>query len=999
MDKIPNINNKNKEDLIEEIKRLSVSYTPQWRFDETEPDMGTALAIIFAAMQADTLSRYNELPLKWRTEYFNNLNTSLLPKQPAFGYVTFSNVSEEVEGVELLAGTRLTTNNTDSSGNVIPVETRDDVFVVSSHLQAVYESNDNIDYIGKLWDENEPKSFYMFGFDKENIQHHAFFIGHSNIFSISKGGEVEVEFFTANKQKLSKDLLYNLQSNGNFYYSSNEGFIPFERYYYKENAFVFVKSNSQPPWTELEINGVKQYWIKYELNNGINFHNMLSIGEIRLKSRAYMISPENIYAAGTDVNSRGLYFPFGEQLSVYEEVYFSCDEVLNKKGAYITMSFLIDYIKIPLNMNDKEKTDWRLIMPKNAVKIDMEYDITISKVIWEYFNGVGWVRLFDDDRYDTVFTPNQGIIRQKKTLRFICPQDISPAIINSAEKRCIRAKIVNLNNRFKTNGQYISPMVSETYFSYEYEGKGLSPEFIYEENNGKGQIKSAKQCFNQLGGYTPIRLAGDNVPTIYCCFSMPLVNGPIRILTLLGNGELWQRPRLKWQYFGSGKWRDINIADETKSFENSGIISFNGMNDFEKIECFGKEGYWIRIQDISNGYDNVSKEKLPLIEGIYINSVKAWTMRTNVEEYITFEDFDASTEFNLLNYPVYNEQVWVNETGTLSKGEEMLLEKQGRLRYIVKNPLETETWVLWERTESFYEKAYDGRKYMLDRGKGILKFSSGTNYRLPPPGVANGIYINMSIGGGEECNIKKGEVNGMELNQGFINSAWNPVGFSGGCDKETPNEAMNRMACGYKHHYRAVTTKDYEKLAKEASRMVYKAFCFAGRSHDGKRKGGYITIVILQKDYKNSHYFFHSLKDIVMEYLKDKVFENLISQNRLHIVSPDFIEIQIGAEIKVNDFNEIFNCKHQIYKKLEEFLNPISGNFNGNGFDVGILPNRNQIETVIKGIPSVKEIRNLVISGNIYKGGEIIEINMEEMKKYPYALPVNGNHRIFVKTE
>ena len=75
MDKIPNINHDSKEKILEQIKHLSQSYTSQWRFDESNPDLGTALAVIFAGMQADTLMRYNELPLKWRTEYFNNLSS------------------------------------------------------------------------------------------------------------------------------------------------------------------------------------------------------------------------------------------------------------------------------------------------------------------------------------------------------------------------------------------------------------------------------------------------------------------------------------------------------------------------------------------------------------------------------------------------------------------------------------------------------------------------------------------------------------------------------------------------------------------------------------------------------------------------------------------------------------------------------------------------------------------------------------------------------------
>lgn len=467
----------------------------------------------------------------------------------------------------------------------------------------------------------------------------------------------------------------------------------------------------------------------------------------------------------------------------------------------------------------------------------------------------------------------------------------------------------------------------------------------------------------------------------------------------MGAAALLERPRLKWQYFGSGKWRDLNVADETKGFQNSGLISFNGKSDFEKTSCFGQEGYWIRVQDIFNGYDHISKEELPLIEGFFMNSVKAWTLQTNVEEYLTYEDFAATPEFQLLHRPIFDAQVWVNETGSLSQAEQNSLQKEKRLRYIAQTPNRTETWVLWKQTESFYEKPEDGRKYTLDKANGILRFSAGTNYRLPSPGVANGIHVNMQIGGGEAGNLQKGAITGTELNFGFINQVWNPVGFSGGCSKETPDEAMKRTAAAYKHHYRAVTAMDYEKLAKEASRMVYRAFCFTGRMADGSRKSGYITLVILQKDYKKSYYYFHSLRDIIMEYMKDKVFENLLTQNRLQIVSPDFIEIQVGAEVKVQDFNEIFQCKRQVMEKLNEFFNPISGNFTGNGFSVGVLPNRSQIETVIKSIPSVKEISNLVISGNLYRGGEVIELNMEEMRKYPFALPVDGKHRIFVSTE
>lgn len=509
MDKIPLIYNLTKEDLIHSIKELSESYTPHWSFDPENPDIGTTLGMIFADMQEDTLRRYRELPLKWRTDYFNNLHASLAPEQPAYGYVSFRVVNDEVQGTELPAGTRLTTDVTDGAEDIVPVETREDVFVAPSSLQAIYESNDKLDYIGKLWDETKDKQFCLFGFSGENLQRHIFMIGHDSLFDMRQGGEVEAALYTTDGHTVSEGILRLLVSNGRFSYSTEEGFVPFAQYDIEEGKLIFVKSNDQVPWCEQEIDGVRQFWIRYETESGRTFDHM-SIGEIRLKSRAAMIAPQAIYAAGTDVDSHGYYYPFGQELSIYEEVYFSCDDVFSKRGSAVTMSFLLDYTKIPLNLTDKTEIDWRLIMPRSAVRVDPEYDISITRVLWEYFNGTGWMRLFDDNRYDEVFSPMNGTGRQKKTLHFVCPQDMSPVIVNSVESRCVRARIVNLENRFKTKGQYIVPMLSETYFSYEYQGKGLSPQYLYEENNGVGQLSSAqhKAVSNPFGDTVPFAWQG-----------------------------------------------------------------------------------------------------------------------------------------------------------------------------------------------------------------------------------------------------------------------------------------------------------------------------------------------------------------------------------------------------------------------------------------------------------------------------------------------------------
>ena len=138
------------------------------------------------------------------------------------------------------------------------------------YKRQVYESNDKLDYIGKLWDETEEKPFCLFGFDGENLQHHVFMIGHDSLFDISQGGEVEAVLYTVDGHTVSEGILRLLISSGKFYYSTEEGYEPFAQYRVEEGKLIFVKANGQVPWCEKEIDGIHQDVYKRQLPNKYN---------------------------------------------------------------------------------------------------------------------------------------------------------------------------------------------------------------------------------------------------------------------------------------------------------------------------------------------------------------------------------------------------------------------------------------------------------------------------------------------------------------------------------------------------------------------------------------------------------------------------------------------------------------------------------------------------------------------------------------------------------
>lgn len=991
-----------KERLLDLLEKKAGAYTPQWRFDRENPDLGTALAYVYASMMHDTVKGFERLPMKLKTEFFNVLHCSMKPVLPAMGYASFGLVSNDVEGTALARGAVLTTKGSTKAGEPVSAETMEDVYVTPGEIEAVFESWNKRDYIGCLYEKGDGGrpggGFPLFAFDGKNLQSHELYIGHSSVFPMERGGEVEIAFYEKPGVPLSLKSMERFMEKGvAFEYSGTEGFYPFESCSLEKNRLRLVKRKDQPPWEEAELGGVTGNWLKIAVNGeaALGFRDF-SFREMKIGSKGSLLEPDCIYGAGVD-RGKGMYFPFGEQFGVYDQVYFAGREALSKKGAMVTLSFWREFAQIPLGYMERAEIDWKLIMPKSTVKVEREYDITIDRVLWEYFNGSGWVRLFSGKEYEDMFLGENGSYRQKKNISFLCPPDISPALVNGMENYYIRARIIKVNNGFKTMGQYIAPVLWDTRFEYCYPGDGVRPELFFERNNMTERFWKPEDCLGQMYGYCPVALTGDDRPSLYLGFTKPMNQGPVRFLAVM-EGEGREKPsRFKWEYYGEGRFKEFHPVDETGNLGRTGLVTFNGFGDFSPLKLFGRKLWWIRLTDETEPMGGEEVRPHPFVRAIYMNSVHIRTVRSGFMEFFTVEGYEDEPEFTLLNKSVYEAQVWVDETGKVSRGEEKNLRDEGRLREKKNQDGSTaQVWVLWKETEDIVLETEE-RTYTLDRNEGILCFYGGKGRSLPAPGVLNGIQVFYSTAVGQEGNLPPGHVTGLESAVGFISRVDNPLPLSGGCTRESADLAMKRHGQDLRHRFRAVTPGDFEKLAMEASGCISRAACFTGRGRDGERKPGHVSLVLVPRDYKNTGLYFQKLETDVMEFMRDKLPAGLADQNRFHLVMPVFVEIQVSAEIVVGDFQRIFSCDRRVRETLTRFLDPVEGNFGGKGWEVGTLPERSQIDMVLKNTKDVMEVRNLIITGVMQNGNG--EVNPEEMSRHPYVLPVSGRHRVLVQAE
>lgn len=998
--KLPKIDSRTKEDLLQYIKTYLSSYAPEWRFDENNPDVGTALAYIYADMMSETVYRFNQVSDKNRAMFFGKIGARLLPAVPANGYVTFSLVNEEVaatcvrQGEEVLA---------DGQSESLIFETVSDVLVTPAKPDCLYLCNRERDQISRLAgssEELQQSGEMLFDLQSANLQEHTLYFSHPSILHIKNEAWVYCTFADREERLINRELLLKFLEGDNvsFEYYSEKGFIPFEKQELRADWIALKKGQTQPAFALGEYEGVTSYWVRVKVKNVVPFAD-LTVKTMLLRSGGQQIPLDAVNVLGTDQKVRE-FFPFGERASVYNEVYLVSEEVFGKRGAAITMDFDLDFLTLPIEIQEYEnEIDWKAVMKRNEVKVDIEYDVSIAEVIWEYYNGEGFTRLFANDQYADIFGIQSGTGSRRVSMRFTCPMDIQPMLVNSTNACCIRARVLKMNNLYKLKGNYISPLITNPRLSYEYVTNNLVPEYFSALNN------LDTVCFEQYRmkvnekDFRPLEGRQEEVTALYMGFEQLPLGGPIKMLFSLEENKQNKMPALQYEYSAGRGFRNLNAVDETENFRKTGVITMIGNSDFCKKRLFGKERYWIRILDVNNEYyQKLGTLRPQRLMGIHMNTTPIIAIETKEPEFFAIAPNEENKKCRLEKGGVYKIRVWVNEFKSIHRDELPELEKEYHIRYEhAVNGEPTAIWVEWQEAEQFEEEEPNRRCYVVNRIDGTVEFPNGRNGKIPTWDEEPTIRIEYSCGGGSRGNLPEHQINRLNRSIGFISTVDNYEMTIAGCEQEQVQEAIERNSAALRHGYRAVTTEDYENLARAAARNICKAKCFSNRDDKGNRECGHVTLVVLQKDYEAGRKYFDSVSNQIMGYMKNRVSAQLIEQNRFHITEPDFLELSVSVSVRVSEYDQVFEVRTGIRERLDEFLNPLTGNYHKKGWEIGTIPNTAQISNALKDIRGIYYIENVRMVATRRGQYGMGEVDIHKVKNSPYILPLSGNHEIIVK--
>lgn len=253
-----------------------------------------------------------------------------------------------------------------------------------------------------------------------------------------------------------------------------------------------------------------------------------------------------------------------------------------------------------------------------------------------------------------------------------------------------------------------------------------------------------------------------------------------------------------------------------------------------------------------------------------------------------------------------------------------------------------------------------------------------------------GIYINSTA----VCAGKKSGANGnllpemiqtMDRSIGYINKVTNYRAMAGGYDEETMEQAVKRVASALRHQERAVTAKDYEDVVKSSVRNILQVRCFPGRDAEGKKAPGHITLTVLPEKKRDYNQYFENMKEDIYQCLLPHMNQQIYQEKRLHIVEPEWISLNLYMTIVARDSRHLYQLKEKINQRINAFLDPVSGNFDGKGWKIGTLPTMLQIQNLCSQMEEILYVKNISLK--------------DEGHKSCYVLGIGGEHEIEVIPE
>ncbi len=991
-------------DLCQRLEEIAASYVPEWRFDRKNPDIGSALALIFTSQMADNIRRMNQLPEKYHTEFINLLGITLRPAHPASGIAIVEPMRGTVPGVALPRGTTLMADGKD--GNSILFETTGDMYITNARIadiisisgtkgriysilgdlkqaQTVPQKMQETQEIPESVEQREQNiSFRLFDYDEPGIEKNAILIYHTSVLATDTDTPVQVVFSEKNGVNIASKLADS--ENYRWSYFSDGEMYAFDSVEAEGETIILCRERES---TAISTDGAEYHVICVEAINPVQ--GSMIVNDIRIASSQSSNAPGMILYNGEELDAEEC-MPFGETVSIFDECYICDEKVFSQQNATVTLSFELSYRKKTLNiLAHQEAEELKVIKKKSRVVQYQVAQTSPQRIVLEYFNGQAWRKLANSHTWENLM---DGTHSGEFNIVFTVPEDWKSVPINGYDGKSLRIRVVQADNCYLLPCEHTMPVLHNVSLSYVYENSWKQPQLL------------KTICGTQIKDCTKELLEGKTVAvfntlaypeaSLYIGFDRPLEGSPISMLFEVEENVHFKMEDITFEYSTRTGFRPMKVIDGTDKFSNSGTILFMPPSDFAASEVEGKQRYWIRLcgeEAATQGYHT-------LIKNIRLNAVDIRNQQTQAEETFYVDTVVPDQTFHLAAKNILRADVFVNELGDHSRMQmrKLIEENPDDIRAEQNSIGEiTEFFVRWTEVENFDRSQPTDRHYVIDRANSSLIFGDGVNVRIPQAKQGVAISVTPISCDGAVANLPAGAINGLFGNVLYVESVTNPVPTYAGSNLENLESARARGANIISGRRKLISQSDYLRAVRSFSSTIEKVKCLAGYDIEGHQDPSLITIAVMTDDYKTGAYSFKNIRDELLKHLLEGS-DATVSAENLILSEPVYIEISVSVWVKADEAVRAFDIKNLIMDSISDFLDPLYGP-GRSGWDIGNLPTENQIKMLLQSLQFNGVISRIITVGRYTDKKGTHEVSLDQMPDTPFAIGVNGEHNVYIE--
>ncbi|MBE7005311.1 MAG: hypothetical protein E7425_13735 [Ruminococcaceae bacterium] len=961
----PLLDPRSPETIREQIRALARSYTPEWRYEGTENDPGAALAELFAEMYGQSVDRLNALPEKLFIEFLNMIGYREPGPMPSVGTVCLDPQDSATEPFTVAAGTQLFTP--DDEGENIVFETDRTIQISAAKISDIYYVDAEADSIRRLGIAERPQRFFVP--TGEELQRHRFMVAEDDVLRLDCPARILATFHQESGHREGEAAKILADDSLTWTFRCEGEDIPFDDVHAESGTLVLSKNNRLIP--EADESG--------HICISCSGHPKTDLNVDAIELSCEPITPcavRSMYNNDIPISLQEGGYCFGRRPGVYNMFYLNCDSALTKHGADVLLHLDIAFV-VDEPETQKVRYDFtQPIIDKQSAVEQKPDDVTVSEVVWEYYNGIGWKNLQVSGDKNPFSSKRDGALE----VRFRVPEDMDEAEVNAEIGYFIRARVVDISNPYSTYQRWVVPLVKGAYFHWQYTAQ-KKPVYCFSENNGQQHViedahRLSHLMFPALAPMTEGRAA------MYFRFSASPHAMPLS-LRFQVEGRARLTGQLLWEYWNGKDFEPIRTVDQTERLLHSGEMFLFLPERLPEAELFGEKGCWLRLNRSTS-----EAGIMPMIASVTVNAVSAHQHQREADQLFDTEIYEAGKRVWLLNLPVQECRVWVDELSAISDAELETLQRESpkRVRLEWEGHSITRCWIEWERVEDLALAGPNERVFTLEPFSGQITFGDGRQGKVPPAGDHN-IRVRYSSGGGERGNVPAGAIRSLLTAMPQVSRVRNLTAMSGGTGRLALDEIEERGSRFLHNRGRAAGRMDYEELVREKFPQVNHVRCFAGHNERGERAPGHIAVVVA--GFGKNGEGTEDLCGKVYRYLSEYSSCCLVAENRLHVCPATVLTVNTSVTVQTERPELAAETQQAIVRRLEKLIGKV-----WKSRPIGEQIRLSEVWSVVRDTPNVRLIERILVEASYDQEGRQRLAALEADSDFPYSVAESGMHLV-----